>query len=149
MKPSRFILNSLYATLTNDANGVLNLTIPPSFTLPAGSTTPPLSATLNIGKTSAGMRMTLTSSKYPGVALAGSIWLVDCTATYTSFVSGSQETADSSLYVWAYRSAPSQVKLVVMPNVPAVANPNYPITITNAAQTLSLNVSTFLSPFES
>ena len=140
-KPSRFIINSDYATLKNDDEGELSITLPDSFTV---TTTPQtFRATATIGEKSAGMRWRVASSKYPGVNLLTPNFRIPCKVTIT--YQGQSTTIDSYMYGSIYRSGPRIVEMIIIPNYSAGVDS---FRVFDIAQTITAKLQTFITPFE-
>ena len=149
MKPSRFIMNSNYATSQNDATGSFTVTIPSSWVIPRAGIRA-IDSYYSIGQKSSGMRTVISSSKYPGVNLVSTSIIVPCTGTYYSNSQQATITINSFIYVYTYRWSPDRLILRAIAKTPDRTEwRTGDYTITNAAQTITCHVSTFLSPFES
>ena len=132
--PSRFILNTDYATLKNDAEGVATLVIPDIVNIPAGSDDSIYRTTLQIGASKdAGYRFYVTSSKY-NYAIATPSFNVLC----------KESGYDSSFSCQVYRQGNSFVFEAVF-----ASSPYWTIQYTDAGQTLTLHIQSFISPFDS
>ncbi|MFV0485352.1 MAG: hypothetical protein ACK5MU_03985 [Candidatus Saccharimonadales bacterium] len=141
MKPSRFNINTDYATTINDDSGALTLTIPATFVIPAGSTISPFEATAAVGQKSASMRFNISSSKYPGKSVITPNFNIPATYTFNG------QTTEDFLIGYIYRPATGQVRIHVEPNYSISYQDG--ATVTNVGQTITLKINTFLSPFES
>ena len=132
--PSKFILNTDYATLKNDAEGVATLVIPDIVNIPAGSDDSIYRTTLQIGASSdAGYRFYVTSSKY-NYAIATPSFNVLC----------KESGYDSSFSCQVYRQGNSFVFEAVF-----ASSPYWTSQYTDAGQTLTLHIQSFISPFDS
>lgn len=143
MKPNDFLINTNYATLKNDAKATVSISLPASFMVNLGGE--PIYRTVSVGEKSAGMHFVFTSSKYSNIGLIASQVLIPCTITYQS--TSGQETIDNLLNCYVYRSAPSEVRMEISPNIPGDISGNS-IIVTNAEQTISCHISTLINPFE-
>lgn len=132
MRPSRFILNSDYATLKNDAEGVVQLTVPGLVNIPAGGANVVYKATLQIGSPSAGLRSYVTSSKY-SYALSSPSFFLAC----------KQDGYDSSASVDISRNG-----LLIELRVTFAAAYGQATQYTDMGQTLTLHAETFVDPFQ-
>lgn len=131
--PSRFILNTDYATLKNDAEGIATLVIPDVVNIPAGSDDSVYRTTLQIGASSeAGYRFYVTSSKY-NYAIATPSFNVLC----------KESGYDSSFSCQVYRQGNSFIFEAVF-----AGSPYYTSQYTDAGQTLTLHIQSFISPFD-
>jgi len=134
MKPSRFIFNSDYATLKNDAEGVAFLTIPNLVNIPDGGADVVYTATLQIGASpSAGLRSFVTSDKYT-YALSGPSFSIAC----------KQDGFDAECFCDITRNSNGNIEMRVTFVAPQGADTQY----TGMGQTLTLHAKTFLSPFD-
>ncbi len=143
MHPNDFMINTEYATLKNDAQGKLVITIPNSFVVNVNSAN--LVATANIGERSAGMHFVFTSSKYPDTGLVSSQILIPCKSTYQS--TSGQITLSNYLNCYVFRSSANTVRMEISPNIPGDIVGSS-MTITEAGQTITCSISTLISPFE-
>lgn len=131
--PSRFIINSDYATLKNDAKGSVSVTIPNLVNTLAGGDNVVYRATLQIGASkSAGYRFYITSSKY-GYAICSPAFDVPC----------KQSGYDTSFSCYIYRQGDSFVLEVVF-----ISNPDISLSYTDCGQTLTLHIQSFIDPFD-
>lgn len=132
MKPSRFILNSDYATLKNDAEGVVQLTVPNLVNIPASGDNVVYKATLQIGTPSAGLRSYVTSSKY-AYALSSPSFFLAC----------KQDGYNSSASVDISRNGQNIELRVTFASAYGAAT-----KYTGMGQVLTLHVETFVDPFQ-
>lgn len=132
--PSRFIINTDFATLKNDASGKAILQIPDAVNIAAGGDNVVYRTKLQIGASqSSGYRFYVTSSKY-GYAI--------CT---TSFEVACKESGyDSSFSCLVYREGDSFVFEAVF-----AASAYTAYHYTNSGQTLTLYIQSFIDPFDS
>ena len=144
MKPSRYILNSDYATLKNDEEISLSIDLPDSFVLPAGGTRM-FSATATGGQKSAGMRWSISSSKYPNVNLVSPTFTIPCKVSL--YFEGQHMEWEDILTGWIYRSGPRTIKMDIIPNYSYVVQVAG-ATISECGQRITAKVQTVLSPFE-
>ena len=144
MKPSRYILNSDYATLKNDAEVSLSIDLPNSFTITPG-TPRTFSATATGGQKSAGMRWSVSSSKYPNVNLVSSTFTIPCKCSLV--YQGEQMEWDDVMTGFIYRSGPRTVRMDIIPNYSYLVQ-IAGATISNCGQRVTAKLQTFLSPFE-
>lgn len=132
MKPSRFIFNSDYATLKNDAEGSVNLAIPNQVNIGASGDNVVYSATIQIGTPSAGIRSYVTSTKY-NYALCAPSFLIYC----------KQDGYDSSASCDITRKNGNEVEI----RVTFASTPGMATSYTGMQQTLTLHAQTFIDPF--
>lgn len=144
MKPSRYILNSDYATLKNDEEVTLSIDIPNSFTITPGRAVT-FSATATGGQKSAGMRWSISSSKYPNVNLVSPTFTIPCKCS-VNFQGEHMEWTDT-MTGFLYRSGPRTIKMDIIPNYSYVVQVAG-ATISECGQRITAKVQTFLSPFE-
>lgn len=134
MKPSRFIMNTDYATLKNDAEGTAQLTLPNLVNIPAGSGNVVYSATIQIGaSSSAGIRSYVTSSKY-NYALCSPSFFIAC----------KQDGNDSSCSCDISRVDANKIQIRVTFAAADGASTQY----TGMQQTLTIHAKTFINPFD-
>lgn len=135
-KPSRFILNTDYATLKNDATGSGSVVVPGSTNV-AGNSSVSYSTDITIGAQGAFTRGRIRSSK------EGSRWIVANAIGYirTGTTLGSPATYDIFAFLW--RPDATTLRLQVH-----IQNP-YSSTLTTASgdETIDFYVNTFLPPF--
>ena len=132
--PSRFIINTDYATLKNDATGTAILTVPSSANTTIGGADIVYRSKIQIGASqSAGYRFYVTSSKY-NYAITTPFFYMDCTLN----------GYDSQFPGCVYREGNSFVLEVTFPANDYDVN-NY----TNSGQTLTLHIQSFIDPFDS
>ena len=130
--PSKFIINTDYATLKNDASGTAVITIPDTVNTPVGSDTI-YRATLQIGASDgAGYRFYITSSKY-NYAITSPAFAVAC----------KESGYDSYFYCQVYRQGKSFVFEAVF-----MGDDWGTYHYTNSGQTLTLHIQSFISPFD-
>lgn len=131
--PSRFIINSDYATLKNDAKGKISLTIPNLVNTTTGGDNIVYRSTLQIGASkSAGYRFYITSSKY-SYAIATPAFDVLC----------KESGYDSSFSCHIYRQGDSFVLEAIF-----AASPYMSFSYTDCGQTLTLYIQSFIDPFD-
>lgn len=131
--PSKFILNTDYATLKNDAKGKASITIPDLVNIAAGGDNVVYRATVDIGASkSAGYRFYVTSSKY-NYALCSPVFDVAC----------KQDGYDSSFACHIYRQGGSFVLEAVF-----MASDYFSTQYTGMSQTLTLQIQSFIDPFD-
>ncbi|MDR1032715.1 MAG: hypothetical protein LBL84_01735 [Candidatus Nomurabacteria bacterium] len=131
-KPGRFILNTDYASLANDAATMLSITIPTGVSIPYDQIVELASQTVQLGSTNAPIRVALSSSSNTGV-------ITPC-RSITVFVTTNLSSFDP-VGVVVQRIGGNQVRLV------AVSSMGPARTITGGSQTITARISTFLSPF--
>lgn len=131
--PSRFIINSDYATLKNDASGTAVLTIPNLVNTTQGGSNVVYRAKIEIGASkSAAYRFYVTSSKY-SYALVSPAFDVLC-----------QESGyDSSFSCHVYRDNGAFVLEAVFQASDWMA-----FSYTGMGQTLTLHIQSFIDPFD-
>lgn len=143
MQPNKFTINTNYATLKNDAKGIISINIPDSFSINAGSDV--MSAEIELGERSAGMHFVFTSTKYPDTGLISSQITVPCKSTYQS--RNGLVTRDNILNCYVYRSGVRTIRMEISPNIPGdIASTS--MTITDARQTITCHINTLINPFE-
>lgn len=134
MKPAKFIINTDYATIKNDANGSVSLTLPNSLSLATNAPSAVYRATLAIGANlSAGWRAIVQSSAYSH-AVVGTSFSIAC----------KQDGYDATLIGNVYRQNGVFVLEVRIPS-----NPFAPTTWTDMGQTLTLTLQSIIDPFNS
>lgn len=133
-KPSRFIINSDFATTQNDAEGTVSVTIPSTVNTLNTGANKVYSATINIGAdASSGYRFYVTSSKY-SYAISSPQFMVYC----------KEGGYESSFYGSIYRVGKSFKMEFTFAGTPGATN-NY----TNCGQVFTLHIQSFLDPFQS
>lgn len=138
-RPEQFILTTDYGTLKNDATGTISLLIPTGATIPALGFVE-YSNTLEIGTRNAGTRVQMSSSAESDNWTPGHIREVLIRARHNTT---GNPVFDYYQAVNLERIDPTTVRLYCR-----IGNPNnFSITIVSAAQTVTANVATFLSPF--
>jgi len=139
--PSRLKYSSDYATTTNDAVGSFTVVVPDTYTLPASGPFYLVDTEYNIGSAAASMRLCVKSSRtglcYPSI----STFYLPAKVHYQY----SGEDSDTTLIGWIYRSAPSKVRVRIIPNITAISQQGD--RYYDMGQTLTISASTFLSPF--
>lgn len=135
MNPNKFITSTDWATLKNDAIGQIALTIPNGAIIPPfGSTT--WYTEMQLGTRNASMRTQMQSSLKPTEWTPGNMRVIDMNLNYAG--TPSLETGVVSII----RTTPTTVRLYCTHfntapfNISVIGN-----------QTITANVSTFLSPF--
>lgn len=132
--PSRFIINTDYATLKNDASGKAVLTVPSLVNTTAGGADVIYRTRLQIGASqAAGYRFYVTSSKY-NYALTTPCFILDCKL----------DGYESGFTGLVYRDGDSFVLEVIFS-----AEDNYTRQYTDCGQTLTLHIQSFIDPFDS
>lgn len=138
-RPEQFILTTDYGTLKNDATGTISLSIPTGATIPAFGFVE-YSNTLGIGTRNAGTRVQMSLSSDSGNWTPGHIREVLLRARLNTT---GNPVVDYYQVANLERIDPTTVRLYCR-----IGNPyNFSITIVSAAQTVTANVATFLSPF--
>lgn len=134
MKPSRFILNSDYATLKNDAEGTVQISLPDLVNVPSGGPNVVYKATIQIGASpSAGVRSYVTSSKYNYAIVAPSFFIACQQDGYDSVCSCDISRVDGN-------------KIEIRVTFPSAAGEA--TQYTGMQQTLTLHAKTFINPFD-
>lgn len=131
--PSRFIINTDYATSKNDASGEAVLVIPNQVNIGTGGDNVIYKTKLQIGASqSAGYRFYVTSSKY-SYAICTPFFAVDCKLN----------GYDSSYNCYVYRDGKNFVLEAIF-GADDYGTMNY----TNCGQTLTLHMQSFIDPFD-
>jgi len=142
IKPSKFILTSDYTTGINDAKIAKIFTLPDSFTVPKGGDYYLLDEEFDIGKTAAGMRIVLSSSRWDNQYLIDpSNFYVHGVVSAPSFGLYNQNTLISG----SITRVGTKVRIQVYAWDEIGADD---IRFTDCGQTLTLGVETFISPFD-
>lgn len=138
MKPQEFIATSDYATLKNDSEGVISLTLPNSLNVAAGSTAS-LTSSLTIGTPGSSFRS----------RIVGSVNNVSYVATNVGYGRTSGATVSGfsvgyEVFVSVHRTSPTQLSLIAF-----IPNPyGATLAITSGlAGTVTAYVATFLPPY--
>jgi len=138
-KPSNFIENSDYATLKNDDNNSISVSITDSGLLAFGATKV-YESFLNIGTTNAGLRVQMYSSAAPN-----NIWCaMGMTVPVTVTVTPGGSTFSYDLPVTLERVSATSVRLY---SIFYSFGVGVSMQITSGYQTITADVVTFLSPF--
>ena len=147
MMPSRFIMNTDFATFKNDAEGIGTLTVPNSIVMLPNQGDKVITTEIDIGASaSAAYRSYIESSKYPNHVSMSSTVSLPCTETMGQYGSFS-----SSLPVTIYRK---NSKFIVELRAPEYyldpSEPGAPanITYSNMGQTLTIHIQSFIDPFQ-
>ena len=131
--PSRYIINSDYATLKNDASGSISVIIPNSVNTTTGGDNIVYRSTIKIGASqSAGYRFYITSSKY-GYAIATPAFDVSC----------KESGYDSGFSCHVYRQGDSFVLEAIF-----MSSAYTSFFYTDCGQTLTLHIQSFIDPFD-
>lgn len=130
MKPSRFKINTDYATLKNDASGSLSVVIPDSITLSANSPNRVYRATGQFGKSSAGWATIWKSDKYDYALCGASVQLA-----------GKQDGYDAFVIANVSREGANYVLEVTIPSSAWGST-----TYTGLGQTLTAEIHSFIDP---
>lgn len=134
MKPAKFIINTDYATIKNDADGTASVTLPNSLTLSANAPSAVYRATVGIGANpSAGWRCYVTSDQY-GFAVCGTSFSIYC----------KQDGYDAQILGNIFRENGAFVLEVQIPSAPFAST-----TWTDMGQTLTLHLQAIIDPFNS
>lgn len=132
-KPSRFIINTDFATLKNDAEGQISLTIPSTVNV-TPSANVVYKAELKIGASAgAGFRCYITSSKYNYAIMSSSFMLA-----------ATQDGYESAVPCDVSRKNADTFEIRATFNGTDGATTRY----TNVGQTLTLHIQTFINPFD-
>ena len=146
MMPSRFILNTDYATFKNDAEGTGTLTVPNSIVMLPNQGDTIITTTIDIGASaSAAYRTYIESSKYSHVMMSSTVSL-PCTESMPGYGSW-----DSTIPVTIYRSNKKFVVELRAPEYapdPAEPNPPANVTYSGMGQTLTIHIQSFIDPFQ-
>lgn len=135
-KPNDFILNSDYATLKNDANGNVTVTLPASFSISGGGIAI-YRNTIALGSRGSSFRAYIYSPSTT-YNFVGEYYVN--TLLNAGIVSGS--TVDVDIFVYVYRSSPTEVGLTVkIPNAYGST-----MTLPSMGQSFTSHIATFLPP---
>lgn len=130
-KPSRFILNTDYATLKNDATDTLSVTLPSSITLAQGSANRVIRAEKVFGSPSSGWSVIWESTKYAYALCGASIQIACKQDGYDAFVMGN-----------LFREGNKFVLEVTIPSSSWAST-----TYTQLGQTITAKVQALIDPF--
>lgn len=133
--PGYFILNSDFATLKNDDNGTMTITIAAGTI--AGGATYTVESTSTLGSTNASVRAYMVASN------ASTKYCVGSSMTFAVNVTQAGATYDFSACANLERASSSTIRLYC--NIPNFS-PSDTLTI-NSSVTITAKISTFLSPF--
>lgn len=138
-KPESFILNSDYATLANDATNTVTLTTSTGILITPG-TQHDFQSEITLGQKNAPIRALMNTSAEPSVYVPCESMVVTLTVLYA--IDGN--TYNYTTIANVYRISSTTIRLEV-----SVSNPfSFNITINGGVQTITADISTFLSPFE-
>jgi len=140
VKPSRFILNTDYATLKNDDEAILTFTIPGSIVIPAsGSYSNVTSHTIDIGTTGAPMRALINSSYNANLWFYGSVLQINALGSYSVIGAFTYQ-----YWIAVTRSSQTTADVLVI-----IANqiPGNTLTTEATARTITVRLSSFIPPF--
>lgn len=133
-----FILNSDFATLKNDNNGILTISLPNFITIPSRQVFT-VSDSIQIGKPGASFRSRISTSLDNKWYLTKTLGLAYITG---GSVPGQSGFVGWDMYVVVRRASPTTVELTAI-----IGNPyNATMTIGNSIMTLTAYVATFLPP---
>lgn len=136
MKPEDFILNSNYATLSNDGTETFSVTIPGSSTVPGGSTRQ-WTQTKTVG-VQGGLDIMQVSFPGSGGWVVGPIVILNRTGTEVGF-----GPIEYSILLQVSRSSPTEITAYAEIYQPFIGN-----LITNSSSiTFDFHVTTFIPPF--
>lgn len=135
-KPQGFILTSDYAALKNDNRGRITLNIPAGAVIPANGGSVTWAQEIELGTQNASLRTQMQSSLRPGEWTPGNMRAIDMTLNYSGSIS--TETGMVSVI----RVSPTRLRLYCTHFNFAPFN----ISVVTG-QTITADISTFLSPF--
>ena len=139
-RPSRFIKNSDYKSVGNDAEATISLNIPASFTIPTWGETE-FHTDIQVGKRNAPLITQMTNSRQPGFTTpAPCITVVASNSSMPSYGQLGELWTSAILY----RLNPTTIRL----SCSFGSQASETITCTNAAQTITAKIKTFLDPFD-
>jgi len=141
VKPSRFILNTDYATLKNDDEAILTFTIPGSIVIPAsGSYSNVTSHTVEIGTTGAPMRALINSSYNANLWFYGSVLQINA--------SGTDSIIGAVTYqYWIAVTRSSQTTADVLVIIANQTGTGGTLTTEPTVRTITVRLSSFIPPF--